>query len=105
MFRAERWKIGGADDLPVDGVAVAPDDLDEFQRERPLDVCRQRSLTAGALNSVSWNQHLSCRHKEIAAAERLQDDAPVLCRPWHVCELDVVHGKRRVEVVLRSFLI
>ena len=50
-MRSERRQIREPDDLSVGLLAVAPDHLGEFERERPLDVGRDRPLPSRALHA------------------------------------------------------
>src|SRR5262249_26792061 len=94
----ERRQIGGRDDLPVGLVAIAPDDFDEVERKRPLDLGGDRPLVAGAFDGVARDQHFTGGDEVVAALHRVDDRAGVVDRRQAI-ELHVVHrtvGTHRV---------
>ena len=105
MLRAERRQVGGGNRLAIDFSAVAPDDFDEIQRERPVDVGGHGPLIASPCHAVVPDQNLARRHEEIAVAKRFQDRAVVVFRPRRPVDLQIVDREVRVEIVLGSFLV
>src|SRR5262245_6908 len=63
---AERRLIGSRDDLAIGLLAIAPDYLDEFQWERPLQIRHDGSLIARAFQAKALEQHFAARDEEVA---------------------------------------
>ena len=98
---AERREILGRHDLGRGRFTIPVDDLDEIERERPLDFggeCRVRPHTVVPMGR---NEHFARSH-EVVPIHQGVDDRSVLTRLRQLADPQVAHGAIRVDIVARG---
>src|SRR5262245_62361890 len=96
---AEGRLVGCRDHLSICFLAVAPDSLDEFQWEGPLQFGNQRLLLACSFDCEALEQHFAAGDEELAAAHGLYYGCPILVGAGEAVGYGIVHYEVRIGVL------